>query len=387
MKSNGVPVPPEAENLVTLGFFKLDRAKEGRRSHGVWNKDARRWDIFVQPEALTDLTNDEQLAVVRHVIGHIVLRHYQEDCKEEDSRIAGDIAVNWWANEELMQSINSKIGGYLDPVEEQKKLGLPGETYVPYDVLHEMLHVAQEQSDGGGDGDGEGHGDTFCEGVEGPGSGDEGFAQALAATMAAEAAKNEETANQYGLEPGVQPGQNRLPPAPEPPPPWVKAIMKFSRSIVRTVQTERRTMKKPQPMLQAAGAYVPSVRPTYRTVPDTVCLLVDTSGSMWSMLPQVMPAVMWLVSQGLNVRLIAGDTHVTMDVELGKGSKIPDVVGGGGTEITPLFDRADDYKPRAIICFTDGYVPKWPKDNGVPTLWITDYHTIPYGTKAGVNDK
>jgi hypothetical protein len=204
--------------------------------------------------------------------------------------------------------------------------------------------------------------------------------------MASEAARNEEVAGQYGLEPGVAPGSNRLPPAPEPPPPWVKAIMRFSKSIVRTIQTERRTMKKPQPMLKAAGAYVPSMRPTYRNVPDTVCLLVDTSGSMWNLLPQVMPAVMWLTAQGLKVRLIAGDTRVTMDEEIGKGSKIPDIVGGGGTEITPLFDRSDDYDPRAIICFTDGYVPGWPKDKGVPTLWITDYPTVPYGEKAGVND-
>jgi predicted metal-dependent peptidase len=116
-------------------------------------------------------------------------------------------------------------------------------------------------------------------------------------------------------------------------------------------------------------------------VPDTVCLLVDTSGSMIGLLEQVAPAVIYLNRAGITVRLIAGDTRVTLDEEV-KGGKFPTLKGGGGTEITPLFTKAMEYDPRALVCFTDGYVQRWPDKMNLPMLWVSDYDGVPWGEQV-----
>ena len=88
-------------------------------------------------------------------------------------------------------------------------------------------------------------------------------------------------------------------------------------------------------------------------------------------------------ANNISVRLIAGDTIVTTDEEYKPGSKLfSEIKGGGGTEITPLFDRAAEYNPASIVCFTDGWVPRWPCNTGIPTLWVGTDRTPPFGIVA-----
>jgi hypothetical protein len=34
------------------------------------------------------------------------------------------------------------------------------------------------------------------------------------------------------------------------------------------------------------------------------------------------------------------------------------------------------------VFFTDGYVPQWPKDVGIPTLWVGCHEKPPWGSVA-----
>jgi len=105
---------------------------------------------------------------------------------------------------------------------------------------------------------------------------------------------------------------------------------------------------------------------------------------MIGLLDQVAPAVVYLNKAGLTVRLIAGDTRVTLNEEV-KGGKFPTLKGGGGTEITPLFKAAEEFDPRAIVCFTDGYVQRWPQKMDLPMLWVSDFQGVPWGEQVRVN--
>ena len=168
-------------------------------------------------------------------------------------------------------------------------------------------------------------------------------------------------------------------------PPWIDALEAFARSIVEVVMADTRSHTRPQEIYKAYDVHMPTMRPRWAYKADQVCFLIDTSGSMLSQLQYVMPVVQYLTQHNISVRMIAGDTHVTFDKLLKPGVPLPDaVVGGGGTEITPLFERANDYTPRSIVCFTDGYVPCWPKDTGIPILWVGLEGGVkaPYGIEA-----
>jgi predicted metal-dependent peptidase len=106
-------------------------------------------------------------------------------------------------------------------------------------------------------------------------------------------------------------------------------------------------------------------------------MLVDTSGSMVSLVQQVGATIVYLGQHNINVRCIAGDTQVLFDEEITAAPM--ELPGGGGTDIVPLFKRANDYNPTGIVCFTDGYIPKWPVDPNVPVLWVIDNVEPPYG--------
>jgi hypothetical protein len=279
-----------------------------------------------------------------------------------------------------------------------ESIGFDGKHYVPWQAVHERFHeLAQEEENGsavpgsgqGAEGGSESSGGFsappgggFCGGFEGgiP-SKDWARSAAIGSIMAGRIIGNPEIRKLYGGGIGAESGNIRLQPAPLPTPPWVSAVQEFARAIVRTVLADRASHTRPQQALRAMGYHAPSMKPRWADFPDTVCLLVDTSGSMMGILGQVLPAVEYLRQHNITTRLIAGDTVVTVDEEIGIGGQLPALVGGGGTDIIPLFRRAEDYTPRAIVCFSDGYVNSWPGApyDEIDTLWICDLESVPYG--------
>ena len=387
-------LPPEAGYMANRGYISFRTARQGPSiAWTQWDTRHRQWAVYVLDQLPNLLDEVQMKAVLRHELAHIFLGHFSKEiteCREEDNAVATDTAVNWFMPRDVLSSINETLGIKLvDPIEVQQFVGLSGTQYVPSGVIHNYLHQMVEEAradgtgGGGGEGTGEGHGDT-CGGLQGESipEADKVRAKALAGLLGAQIQADEEASSAYGgSTPGYTAGSFVLPFSTDPTPSWVRSVEEFARSIVRAVLADKRSHARPQQVPRAMGYHSPSLKPRWGNAPDTVCLLVDTSGSMYALLNQVQPAVSYLIQHGLTVRLIAGDVRVTTDEEVTNTKKIPDLVGGGGTEITPLFDRAYTYGPQAIIAFTDGYVPGWPEDVGIDTLWVCG-NPVPFGKRV-----
>ena len=153
------------------------------------------------------------------------------------------------------------------------------------------------------------------------------------------------------------------------PPVWATRVFNWTRAFVRQGLVESFLPTKPNRIYRKHGLVVPNWWASFAPRPDTILFLIDVSGSMWAdqILSHCAGTIRWLTQQGISVRLIAGDTVVQLDQLV---TQVPKSwPGGGGTDIRPLFKRAIQYSPRAIVCLTDGEIPAWP-NMVAPTLWV-----------------
>ena len=374
-------LPDSAIRLVSTGRVQFAIEKTGpAMAWTEWLDDKLSFRICFTDEA-EHLTDDDLVFLWYHELAHITMGHFGsvEPCGPEvdgkptvqpDWLIAADIGVNW-----MLQN-DSKRGKHADRFIEQQgaidsrswleELGLGQRTY-PFFVLHDILHKkVEEESDAdgaGSEGDAGGRGSGICGGID-----QTADPSAIISAIAAAKAGGSADAGYRSSGIGSEAGRLGISLTDSELPAWLAAVERFARSIVEVELRDGRTHKRAQPTLRSAGIRVPSLRPTYKSVPSTLCLLVDTSGSMMGDLKYVSPVLAYLKQNGIKVRLIAGDTHVTFDELI---DRIPEKLeGAGGTDIVPLFTRANDYEPKAVVCFTDGYVPAYPEDNGTPTLWV-----------------
>lgn len=109
---------------------------------------------------------------------------------------------------------------------------------------------------------------------------------------------------------------------------------------------------------------------------------IDVSGSVSDAeLTQFFSEIDRLHKQGANVTIIEFDTQVTQTYEYVPGKRI-NILGRGGTHFAPAFEKAMEFDPDGIICFTDGgdcgTDCKRPK---VPVLWALSpggENSLPY---------
>jgi predicted metal-dependent peptidase len=155
-----------------------------------------------------------------------------------------------------------------------------------------------------------------------------------------------------------------------PVPKWAERLKEFVDRMVRLELREEPKIRRPLRIPRKHGVIMPSIRGTISEKRASLTVLIDTSGSMIrpGVMGYVKAAVLRAVQNGLRVRLIAGDVAVTVDEEI-KGT-FPTLIGGGGTDIRPLFERARKYRPSSVVILTDGYVLEWPEDMGIPLLWL-----------------
>ena len=366
-----------------------------------FDEKGKRWVVHFHPRCAT-LSDEAKFALWRHEIGHIFFAHFNiKPCLPEDPHRSftemlqvGDLQINYYLlqNKKTMYEIGAmakaihkdKTGedtegpGFLDPEKILPELGLSVQEY-PYEIIHSYIHQRNDEQEQNGEGSGEGSG--YCGGIHSPGSSTaEATSAAVIAGVAAEGEKELGNSSMFGTNPGM--GEIRL--RDNDLPDWIAPLESFARAIVQTVLAEKRSHTRPQEIYKSVGVHMPTSRPRWAYKPAQVCFLVDTSGSMYHELRYVMPVISYLNQHEISVRLIAGDTYVTTDELIAPGQSLPEAIqGGGGTEITPLFDRAADYDPASLVCFTDGYVPRWPNDPGVPTLVVASQTEVPpWATKA-----
>ena len=360
--------PRYAHYLLATGRIKVGIKEGPSIAWTSWDKHSKKFEICFNPTIVQEGT-DEQLELLwRHEMGHIAKAHFNiEPCKETNNRdmmIAMDMAVNVdIARTPGAEDIIRQLQGVV-PSEAFAQFGIR-EFPWPAAMIHDILHEAAEKyADEHGPGD-------MCGGIEGT----EDDAAKIVAAVAQSLYKTEQ-GNIWGVEAGGLKDFLKGAELPD----WVSHLENFARSIVETTLGESRSHKRPQPVYRAHDIHVPTHRPQWKEAPSMVCFLVDTSGSMWGELKYIAPVIAYLHQHGLEVRMIAGDTRVTFDEIV---RNVPEeVTGGGGTEITPLFDRAYEYSPKSIVCFSDGYVPRWPEDVGIRTLWVGTQAAPPWGEVA-----
>ena len=119
--------------------------------------------------------------------------------------------------------------------------------------------------------------------------------------------------------------------------------------------------------------------PDLQSNTTTVCAIVDTSGSIGQCeLAAFAGEITGLLRcRGIaNLRLMACDARVTMDVNLTPMDPLPDnFPGGGGTDFRPPFkrlmkDQSATNRPSLIIYLTDMYGNFPEEDIGIPVLWL-----------------
>ena len=343
--------------MFTLGIIEAQVVKEGPApAYTMWMKGEQQFHIRITQEALDTWTDESLQFLLRHEIGHVVLGHFSfDECKNADAMIAADINVNYHLRDG--DHIIREFGGVV-AADWLKELGLDYQAY-PLPVLHEILHnMAGEMSN------------DMCGGVQGIGDEDD-MTDASTAALAAKGELSDQEQESIGAKPGTGSANRLVNSLSENRPEWADKLSEWAQNVVELVIAKSRTHKRPSWSYKAYGLHVPTTQPAWVYKPSTVVLLVDTSGSMISLVQQIGPTIAFLNQHEIKVRLIAGDTRVLYDEET---TTPPETLpGGGGTDIVPLFQHAiKEYAPEGIVCFTDSYVPAWPIDTGIPVLWITD---------------
>lgn len=405
--------PSYVDTLLGTEWIKLEVHTDGPAM--AWTKyDAptNRFVVCFHEEAVA-LNSKALQTLWRHEIGHISLGHFQkEPCDRgpepwnranANMELLGsaDIHINEYIDDkQSMYEIGAKAlewgkrqglkeeamepEGYIDPDVWLPKIGLEEGGEYPYEVIHAALHQwmdeQQQQSSGSGSSSGDGDNPQMgaCGGIEAVDD-PTGMAEASASVVAGVAADGGEDGVSERWGSGSSMGLVRLQQSELPE--WLTALENFARSIVEVVLSNKRSHARPQEVYKAYDVHIPTLRPRWDYQPSQVCFLVDTSGSMLHELRYVAPVIDYLAKHNIKTRLIAGDTRVTFDEIV---TAVPDgLIGGGGTEITPLFKRAEDYAPESMVLFSDAYVPGWPSDPGVPVLIVGAKGSVPeWATRA-----
>mgnify|MGYP001590864622 CR=1 FL=1 len=378
-------MPKYIHRLVAGGYISCSVEDKGPAPAWThWDAEARRYEVCFLKDMVANISPEALAVVWQHELNHIALGHFSMPPCGTDNLLAADIAANWYLRERGTEF--DEIDAWMDGESVRTepwldKLELSHKAY-PAPVLHDIIHQMIEEAAGGGKGDPrDGQGPSFCGGIESP---EDGVGKAISAIISS---ATQHAANEAGVEEaaggkdyGNIGGEHGVTIMRRPLPPWLKKFEAFARSIVEVTLGEARSHKRPVPALEGIGVHVPSQRPQWVYAPATVCLLVDTSGSMLDEIRYVGPVLEYMKRAGIEVRLIAGDIRVTIDEII---KTIPATIpGGGGTDIVPLWERAADYDPLAVVCFSDGYIPKWPKDPKVPCLWVGCNVDVPFGEKA-----
>jgi predicted metal-dependent peptidase len=156
--------------------------------------------------------------------------------------------------------------------------------------------------------------------------------------------------------------------------PWTEA---FARYVGENGPRDGMGYRRLGRMSEAAGTSLAAM------VPDgveEVCILWDTSGSMWGREKWMATESFEIIeSMGLMVRIITCDTYVTGDwrnVETLDGIEFR---GGGGSDFRPAFKLLDEEGyDGLVVAFTDGYidVPAQMPPSLTGTLWVICEHDI-----------
>jgi predicted metal-dependent peptidase len=180
--------------------------------------------------------------------------------------------------------------------------------------------------------------------------------------------------------------------------PWAKVLAKAVRGEVSARAGGGGVSYRAPARRQASigyGAGKP-VFPANRAVIPEVQVWVDTSGSVGTKELTAALAEIGGIMKSLQARVTVGacDAKVHSLQKVKSLDQVPALLkGGGGTDFRPLFQTADESKPRpdVVIVLTDGYatLPEKPPE-GMRVIWVLigswKTKTMPYGECIDVQD-
>lgn len=134
--------------------------------------------------------------------------------------------------------------------------------------------------------------------------------------------------------------------------------------------------------LAGFGPFEPSYVP--KESPRLVGVVLDTSGSCWDIdTQQIFAAEIGGISRqlGVEILLINADTEIKTILKVRPQDnllqKMQEVNGGGGTDLVPAIEEAQNHNPSAIVVLSDGYLVRWPKTCTVPLFWVLNSNVEP----------
>lgn len=174
------------------------------------------------------------------------------------------------------------------------------------------------------------------------------------------------------------------------PTPWHTILERYMTGFVKSEQSWSRPNKRTLP----ARIYLPSSGKAPSM--GTVVIGVDTSGSIGgpelaefqghlnAILDQCSPEKVVVVYCDARV---GSHEEFTLDQLPAKFTK---VTGGGGTDLTKIFDWVDEQgvEPDVVVVLTDGYTPFGGEPSGYPVVWLmTSDVEAPYGENIRFKNK
>lgn len=317
---------------------------------------------------------------IEFLFGHEVLHAVFEHCYRRDSRDARlwNIACDYSVNDILIQENVGERVKTVPIVYDPKYRGRFAEDI--YDELYESAekidvtifdyHLDPEGDDPESDGAGGGSGN------EGEDGDKKGRAPSLskeeqeqirneikeAMISAAKAAGNAPAAIKRMIKELTEPKLN-----------WKEMLRQQIQSVIR----DDYTFQRPNRKTFGSGICLPGMK-NQETI--DICIAVDASGSIdETMIRDFFSEIKSILDQyqDYNIKVLTFDTQVynVQDFTSYDGDELInyDVTGGGGTEFMCVWNyfKEEDYVPKKLIMFTDGYPwGSWGDENYCDTIFI-----------------
>lgn len=327
---------------------------------------------FYGTEFITDMSRQQLRYLVLHENFHVALKHcvlpmYQTYVKKFGPQIC-NMAMDYVVNG-LIEELDPDFKFVARPTKVQPLVDKKFEGMSFPQVLQELLKDADQQPQGG---DGQGSMDEHVMGTDGNG-------QPMDAETSEKLGKLIDDANRQGellvrkMRGDGAGGRDLLGTAAERTTNWREALVEFINSVCQGDEQSR--FCPPNKRLLASGFIMPS---HFDENMGELIIACDTSGSMHWCYPIVFGEIARIAQHAKpdSVRILWWDTEVCGEQEF-KPEQYEAIAksmapkGGGGTTVSCVADYIAEkqYKPKAVIYLTDGYIEHDYRVPALPLLW------------------
>jgi predicted metal-dependent peptidase len=331
-------------------------------------------NLYINPEKFAALTLQEQVGVLKHEAGHVIMAHFRRfDFKDPKERmnynLATDAAINQLIPEIPPQFSSGGMPIHINHLKAQFPNILERETSEYY-YNYFKEHAPKNPQQGFGD-----TVDDHSKWVEGSQS-DEVVRNVLKDTLqkAAESTK----ASHGNIPDNVQYTLNKLAKSVVD---WQAQLRRFIVSAIDSKKEDTRKKRHKRFGVVHPGSKVEEIL--------HIAFITDTSGSMSDRaLEQAWTEMAKIAKLEVNITAIEADC-VVQNVYKFDPKKIPSFTGRGGTAYQPALDKAEELKVDAIVFLGDMDCADTPKKPRTPVLWAVVGNQEPpggFGRKVKVGD-